>query len=225
MLETPSSRFEREVLPPGGSVLDVGCGGGRAALALAPPAALIVGVDESATMLDQLEATASERQIQTVAHLGRWPGVADDVPVADVAVCHHVAYNVADIVPFLVALTSHARLAVVLELTDRHPQSVWSDAWRHFWGLERPESPVAEDLVAIVRRLGWALEVWRQRRSGADDPRRRDTERAVQSLRRSLCLPAERTDEVAAYIDEHPVEWLDDVFTLRWPGSSEGHAS
>ncbi len=29
-LETPSSSFEREVLPPGGSVLDVGCGGGRA---------------------------------------------------------------------------------------------------------------------------------------------------------------------------------------------------
>ena len=64
--------------------------------------------------------------------------MASAAPIADVVVCHHVVYNVADIVPFLTALATHARLAVVLELTSRHPQVAWSDAWRHFWGIERP---------------------------------------------------------------------------------------
>ncbi len=83
---------------------------------------------------------------------GRWPDVADATPVADVVVCHHVAYNVADIEPFLLALTAHARLAVVLVLPPRHPLSAWNDAWRHFWGLERPTEPTADDLAEVLVR-------------------------------------------------------------------------
>ena len=58
-VSTASSPFEREVLPPDGSVLDVGCGGGRASLALVPPAARIIGVDQSADMLRELERSAA----------------------------------------------------------------------------------------------------------------------------------------------------------------------
>ena len=58
-VSTASTPFEREVLPPDGSVLDVGCGGGRASLALVPPAARIIGVDQSADMLRQLERSAA----------------------------------------------------------------------------------------------------------------------------------------------------------------------
>ena len=50
-------------LPPGGSVLDVGSGGGRGSLVLAPPAGLIRAVDESQAMLDLLvEAARAERR-------------------------------------------------------------------------------------------------------------------------------------------------------------------
>ncbi|MDP9241458.1 MAG: SAM-dependent methyltransferase, partial [Actinomycetota bacterium] len=45
MPDTPSRRRALEALPAGGSVLDVGCGGGAASLALAPPAGRLVGVD------------------------------------------------------------------------------------------------------------------------------------------------------------------------------------
>ena len=31
---------------------------------------------------------------------GTWPTVAEPPPVADVVVCHHVAYNVSDLAPF-----------------------------------------------------------------------------------------------------------------------------
>src|SRR5512146_2244172 len=45
--ESPSRDRAREALPDGGSVLDVGCGGGAASLALVPPAASVTGVDTS----------------------------------------------------------------------------------------------------------------------------------------------------------------------------------
>ncbi|MGH9300094.1 MAG: class I SAM-dependent methyltransferase, partial [Acidimicrobiales bacterium] len=44
---TPSRASALEALPEGGSVLDVGAGGGAASLPLAPPASLLVAVDES----------------------------------------------------------------------------------------------------------------------------------------------------------------------------------
>ena len=225
-----SARFEREVIPAGGSVLDVGCGGGRASLALVPPGATITGVDESEAMLAQLNATAADRAVPVEVVHGRWPDVAPDVAPADVVVCHHVVYNAPDIVPFLSALTGHARLAVVVELTARHPQVAWTDAWRHFWGLERPSGPTADDLVAVVRDLGWLPEVWRQRRPEADDPftdgdSGAPSERAIRSTLRRLCLPADRSDEVARYLATHGLAWPREVVTLRWPGSVEAVAT
>ncbi len=219
-VETPSTPFERDVLPIMGTVLDVGCGGGRASLALAPPASLITGIDENPAMLAQLTRTARARGVATSTQLGRWPDVASAAPIADVVVCHHVVYNVADIVPFLTALTTHARLAVVLELTSRHPQVAWSDAWRHFWGIERPTRPTADDLIGLVRALGWAPEVWRHQRPAGDDPFR-DADRAVRSTILRLCLTAERADEVHAYLAEHPLRWSDEVITIRWPQVGE----
>ena len=41
--DSPSHRAARAALPDQGSVLDVGCGGGRAAMALVPPASMVVG--------------------------------------------------------------------------------------------------------------------------------------------------------------------------------------
>lgn len=54
-----------------------------------------------------------------VAHsevLGRWPAIAAHVVPADVAVCHHVVYNVADIESFLRELSAHTRRGVMVEL-------------------------------------------------------------------------------------------------------------
>ena len=137
----------RSVLPvTGGSVLDVGCGGGRAAMSLVPPAERVIGVDQSPAMLSEFTRAAATVGARSMTIEGQWPDVATVTPVADVVVCHHVAYNVADIEPFLLALTAHARLAVVLVLPPRHPLSAWNDAWRQFWGLERPTGPTADDL-------------------------------------------------------------------------------
>ncbi len=150
-----SARWAREVLPPlGGTVLDVGCGGGRASLPLVPPATELIGVDASGTMLDDYLAAAARVGVARRTIHGLWPDVAVHTPAADVVVCHHVAYNVVDIVPFLWALTDHARLAVVLEIPTVHPMSAWAPGWQHFWGVERPDGPTSDDLLAVVRELG-----------------------------------------------------------------------
>ncbi len=73
---TPSRRHAAEALRPGGSVLDVGCGGGRASLALVPPAAEVTGVDESAEMLTEFSRAAGARGVAAAAVPGKWPDVA-----------------------------------------------------------------------------------------------------------------------------------------------------
>lgn len=216
-----SARWAREVLPPlGGTVLDVGCGGGRSALTLVPPASELIGVDSSGAMLDRfVEAAAAVGVARRTVH-GIWPDVAPHTPVADVVVCHHVAYNVGDIAPFLLALTDHARLAVVVELPTVHPMSAWSPAWQHFWGLARPAGPTAEEFVAVLREQGIDPEVAVGRR-GALSAAAADPDVLVPTTRRRLCLPADRDPEIAEWLAAHPPAFVDQVATVRWPGVAE----
>jgi SAM-dependent methyltransferase len=222
-----ANRVAREVLPPtGGTVLDVGCGGGRSSVGLVPPAVQIVGVDEHQAMLEQFAAAVEATGAQHLEIRGRWPVVVTEpdpaqpvVPVVDVVVSHHVLYNVPDIERFLVALTEQARLAVVVELTTRHPQSAMNEAWRHVWGLERPSGPTDADLVDVLRALGIEPEVWHSPKPALarhlDDP-----DALVRSTRRRLCLPADRDDELRAWLADHPPAWPDTVATVRWPGDA-----
>ncbi len=216
----PAAQIARAVLPvAGGSVLDVGCGGGRAAMSLVPPAERVIGVDQNPAMLAEFTRAAAAVGARSTTIEGVWPEVADLTPVADVVVCHHVAYNVADIEPFLLALTGHARLAVVLVLPPRHPLSGWNDAWRHFWGLVRPAGPTADDLAEILDGLGLHAERWDVPRPplarATADPASR-----VSSARRRLCLTEDRDDELADYLDTHEPQWSDTNVVFRWPGSA-----
>jgi len=218
--DAPAAMIARSVLPArGGSVLDVGCGGGRAAMSLVPPAESVIGVDQSAAMLTEFTSAARTAGVQATTVEGRWPDVAPVTPTADVVVCHNVAYNVADIEPFLLELTAHARLAVVLLLPPRHPLSAWNDAWRHFWDLERPTEPTADDLGEVLAGLDLDAERWEVPRP----PLARasaDPSSLVRSARRRLCLTEDRDDEIASYLDAHEPAWSDTDVVFRWPGSS-----
>lgn len=111
----------REALGAGGGVLDVGVGGGAASLPLAPPATHVTGVDSGAELLGVFDTAATDLGVEHTTVLGRWPDVAPEASAADVVVCHHVLYNVADLEPFVAALNDHARRRVVIELTAEHP--------------------------------------------------------------------------------------------------------
>lgn len=209
-IDTPSRDRALETLPAGGSVLDVGCGGGAGAMALVPPAALVVGVDESASMLEKFAAAASERRVEHRVVEGRWPDVAAAAGEADVVVCHHVLYNVADLEPFVRALGAAARRRVVVELTETHPLTTSAPLWKHFHDLDRPDGPTADLAVDVIRNLGFRVQVEHWSRPPRDVAR----EVYVRMNRRRLCLPVDAEAEVDRIMG--PTDVPRDVVTLWW---------
>jgi SAM-dependent methyltransferase len=210
---TPSRRQAAAAIPAGGSVLDVGVGGGAASLPLAPPAGQIVGVDESQAMLDAFAAGADRRGVRHAQILGRWPDVARDAPQADVVVCHHVIYNVPDLASFAAALDAHAARRVVIELTDQHPQSDLNPLWRAIHGIDRPTQPTAADAAELIAALGYDVQVERFERPSLwyDAPR----DEQVAFARRRLCVGQEHDAEIEAYIGATAAV-LRQLVTLWW---------
>jgi SAM-dependent methyltransferase len=208
-----------EVLPPGGTVIDVGVGAGRSSLALGRQAGLIIGVDPSETMLERFAeaAEAADTRVETVQ--GTWPEAAARAGVADVVVCHHVVYNVSDLAPFIAALGRAARRRVVVEMTATHPQTSLNHLWRELHGIQRPEGPTYSDLLAVLRELDRSPELRCWSRSAHEgDIDRTDV---VAFARRRLCLPAERDPEIDALLGDDYVVRPRDVATIWWAGESE----
>ncbi len=218
--DSRSHQIARSAVPIGGSVLDIGSGGGRAAFALVPPAATVIAVDHQQGMLDEFAEAATRRGVQHEELLGDWPAVADGVPAADVVVCHHVAFNVPDIVPFLQALNSHAIKRVVLEIPFQHPLTHLNPLWKKFWDLDRPTEPTAEDLSAIAKALGfdarleiWVDETWGKRVALPEADR-------IKFARIRLCLSEDRDAEVAAALIQQGDDQPRQVATLWWDVSA-----
>jgi SAM-dependent methyltransferase len=165
--QTPTTRVAARALPENGSVLDVGCGGGATSLPLASRAAVLVGLDGQPDMLPSFLRAAEVAGVAARAICAVWPDGAGDVEPADVVVCGHVLYNVAEAGPFLEALDGHARHRVVLEITDRHPLAWMNDLWERFHGLQRPQGPTVEDSMAAIREIG--VTPHRQNRLAGDE--------------------------------------------------------
>lgn len=214
--DTPSARRAREALPQGGSVLDVGCGGGRAAFSVAPPAETVIGVDERPEMLTEFAAAARARGLAHQEFAGTWPGVAERVPSADVVVCHHVVYNVTDLATFARALSAKARRRVVLELGRHHPLAYLSPLWQRFWGLTRPDGPTAGTALDVLREAGLPAqaEPW----DDPTPPRENSLTVAeqVEIIRTRLCLTPDRDAELAEALRDLPPRTPRRTVTLWW---------
>jgi SAM-dependent methyltransferase len=216
-----------EVLQPPGDVLDVGAGAGAACLPLAPRATRITAVDVSEELLSLFAATAARLHTSVETVCGRWPEAAGRAGAADLVTCHHVLYNVADLEPFVAALTRHARRGVVAEVTARHPLAALNPLWERFHGLRRPDRPTADDLLAVLAGLGlepssatWTRPPTAEYETFAE---------MVDVTRRRLCLPPGRHDEVAAALCElgadpdRPPDFGSsgrDLVTIWWQGTA-----
>ena len=217
--DTATSAAALAALPEGGDVLDVGCGAGAGAFALAGRAGRVTGVDERADMLAAFAAGADALGVPHGELQGRWPDVARAVAPADVVVCQHVAYNVAELAPFCMALTRAARVRVVLELTAEHPLAWLRPLWRRFHGLDRPSGPIAADAVAVLREAGLdpVVRTW----TAAATPGAAEDER-VRFARRRLCLPEARDAELRDALADHGIggDRVREVVTAWWPGAA-----
>lgn len=215
---SPLADLARAALPTGGSVLDVGAGAGAASLRLAGAVGHLHAVDAQPSMLRALEESAGDRGVPVTTYEGPWPDVAEQVPVCDVVVCAHVLYNIGDVVPFVTALTSHARALVVVELTATHPLVRLGPMWEAVHHQPRPAGPTAELAVEVLREAGIEPHVTTvirqpQVRTGAL------LEAWVDFTRRQLCLPVDRRPEVEELMRQHP-SVPRPIVVLSWPGTA-----
>lgn len=208
-----SHRIAREALLPKGSVLDIGCGGGIATFANSDVTNLAIGIDHQKEMIEMYENNAKERAIPVKTIEGFWPEVAGKVETVDVVLCHHVVFNVPEIENFVHELNSHARKRVVIEMPYQHPLSTMNNAWKHFWNLERPVAPTADDFFNILESLGHKpkMKRWQgEMRSGLDQ------DLAAKFLRIRLCLPEAREVEVKEFMNKYPESKERDLATIWW---------
>jgi SAM-dependent methyltransferase len=219
----------REVLEGApGSVLDVGAGAGAASLPLAEWATSITAVDSNADMLTAFAERADAIGVPHREVVGRWPDVAADAASAiasdsgvhDVAVVHHVVYNVPDIVPFLAALDARTSRRVVIELPPHHPLSWMNPLWKRFHDLDRPSTPIAGDVVEILGAMevrDLLVEHWVMDDAAAADGSDHETlEQRAAIVAQRLCLPETREPEVAAALADIDPGHHRDAVTISW---------
>lgn len=215
---TPAQRLALEALPDGGSVLDVGCGAGAGSLPLAPPAGLIIGVDEGENLLRAFGKRARERGVEHVEMLGRWPEIADRVAPADVVVCHNVFFNVPDLHEFATRLTDHAHRRVVVVSTFEHPLGWLRPLWQELHDWAPPSAPTIDEAVAVLEELGYDVGI--ERWTDTSLAGRVDADDLVVSTRKRLCLPPHRDGDVRAALDAHPPPGERELVALWWDGTA-----
>jgi hypothetical protein len=174
----------------------------------------VIGIDPSAASLDAFVERAARVGTAATPIKGTWPAAAAETPLADVAVCHHVIYNVPDLADFATALAEHARHRVVVEFTAEHPMAWMSPYWEALHGVRQPEGPTADDAIAVLTALGFAVrhERWPRRyqmigETGGDQ---------VARMARRLCLPTARHDELRELLVTVPPPREREVVTAWW---------
>lgn len=143
-----------ELTPDGGSVLDVGGGAGRFAIPIALRRRTSVAVvDPSPSMLEQLETSVSEVAGAKVTGVNaEWESAK--VETADLVLCSHVVYGVADIQPFLQKLHDHAQERVIMVSFVDSPQAGVAPLWEPVYGEERINLPALPELMNVLWEMG-----------------------------------------------------------------------
>lgn len=136
------------------SLLDVGGGAGRFAVALALAGKAATVVDPSESMLEQLREAADEAGAtdNVTAVFADWE-VADANP-ADAVLCSHVVYGVAEIEPFVRKLIAHARRRVIMLSFVDSPQASVAPLWEPVHGARRVNLPALPELMGVLWEMG-----------------------------------------------------------------------
>lgn len=142
-----------EMVSEDSTVLDVGGGAGRFAIPLAIKCGRATVVDPSPSMLEQLdEAVADIEGISVAGVNADWQTA--EIDSADMVLCSHVVYGVADIQPFLQKLHDHARKRVVMVSFVDSPQAGVAPLWEPVYGETRINLPALPELMNALWEMG-----------------------------------------------------------------------
>lgn len=208
----PTEKIVDRLAGPGGSVLDVGAGTGRASLPLARSGHPLSAVERNPGMAAGFRKEALGLDVCLIE--GSWPDVASQVGPRDVVMCAHVVYDVQDIGPFLDAAFWRARQGVVIELTDNHPWSWLTPYYKAIHALERPAGPTADDLRAVVAER-FSVEPKVQRWSRPPDLWFENWDEILELYGRRLLLPASRWGELRDLLQPEVIEDYGRLFVGR----------
>lgn len=222
-----------------GTVLDVGAAAGATSLPLVGRAQVtsITALDSDAELLDAFAARATatfataalatDAGVPVTFIRGQWPDLAAEAGTADVVLAGNVLYNVADLTPFVTALTAAARRTVIVEMAERHPLTELNDLWRHFHQIDRPTGPTVDDAVAALAEIGVTPRVRRWRRPPEAEHASYDD--LLEVTRRRLCLPIDALPEIDDFLRRTGVDPAIPpdlgssgraLATLVWPGAA-----
>ena len=189
------------MIEPESSALDVGGGAGRMALPMALKCTHVNVVEPSDSMIEQLRESAMESGIENVSVTqASWEDAK--VEAADVVLCAHVVYGVADIEPFVRKLEAHANSLVVLLAFIESPMNRISRFWKPVHGEERIDMPALPELVNALWEMGIYPNV--QMLAPVMPDRFEDREVALTQLRNRLYVPPGSAEEarLRAAMDE-----------------------
>ena len=152
--DDPFLRKLQQVVTLDASVLDVGAGTGRFALALAPSVLHVTAVEPNATMLQYLRQDAAQEGLTNISFV---PTTWQDAPTnlyADIVVCSHVLYPIRAIDSFVRKLRASTLEACYIYMRAVHFDASTSSLWRHFHGGERQSSPGYIHALDVLFEMG-----------------------------------------------------------------------
>lgn len=143
---------------PATTVLDVGAGGGRYAIPIAAHAREVVAVEPAAPMVRVLREEAEAAGVTNLRVVqSAWEEAA--VAPAEVTICSHVIYPIADVVPFLRKLDAMTRGICFLFLNAGQPPWELADLWLRFHDEPMRPQPTYIDAYNLLHQLGILADV------------------------------------------------------------------
>lgn len=141
------------------SLLDVGAGTGRFALALAPFVRHVTALEPNAAMLSYLRAEQEAQGVQNLTTVqSSWEDASAETR-ADIVICSHVLYPILDIGPFLQKLHQAGQRACYLYLRATHIDTLTAPLWQHFHGDQRCLPPSYIHALDILYEMGIYAQV------------------------------------------------------------------
>ena len=146
-------RLLRRLTSADSTVLDVGAGAGRYARAIARHVRRVIAVEPNAALAAHLRTDAADGLDNIEVVEARWEEA--EVEPADLVLCAHVLYPLAEVTAFMRKLDAHARgHCLVLAMAAWREPPLLLDLWQRFHGEPRVGQPDARHVFDVLWALG-----------------------------------------------------------------------